>query len=187
MTSFTLGPAYVGTPGNVNDPPRPKNTSRFGSGYYITDGTGNPIYDERTDHPMLFAPYIVRSRPSVNLQLSPGQNFANRTFGVEEVRNLNRKYNYDSYVDSHLALLAPATLGNPVFRNGQLNARFATTVLNTDIDLPGAVAVEHQRLYVHTRPKWGATSRSRRESARRCRRRTRRRPAPTTTTLIART
>jgi hypothetical protein len=138
LTHFTFGPAFVGTPGNPNDPPRPDNSSRFGSGYYITDQVGNPVYDERTDHPLLYNPYMVRSRASLNLQLNPGNTLPNRTFGVEELRFLNAKYNYDKYTNSQLARLAPSTLGNAAFRSGELNARFATTVLSNDINLPGA-------------------------------------------------
>ena len=87
----------------------------------------------------------LRSRSFSDLTVAPGRVIPNRTFGVEELRALNGQFNYSLSSSSQLARLAQNTLGNPAFRynpvsptSSQLNARFATTVLSNDFDLPGS-------------------------------------------------
>jgi hypothetical protein len=99
------------------------------------------LFDERTHHPSLFNPFLVRSNPVPDLRYAPGTVFIpNRVFGVDEMRHLNVKYNYGNYADSHLARLAPSTLGNAAVLPGQLNPRWAITTQSFDIDRPGATA-----------------------------------------------
>src|SRR5262249_39580168 len=116
------GQAYIGQfqPPPII-PPQPHPNNRYGNGIFIPDPNNPdpaPMYDERSDHPSLFNPYLVRSRSWINL--NPGtaaqpRIIPNRTFGVEELRNLNAQYNYAVSSNSVLARLAPATLGNPEF------------------------------------------------------------------------
>jgi hypothetical protein len=145
FTNFTWGPPFIPIPSMPTFPGEPNPASRFGDGYYISAGAGQPpVYDERSDHPSLFNPYLVRSRAYTDATMkaaasTPGQVVPNRTFGVEELRYMNAQFNYSiPPANSHLARLAFNTLGNPAYRINQLNARFATTVLSNDIDLPGA-------------------------------------------------
>src|SRR5262249_8969781 len=152
-TSFTYGwgqwgQAYIGQvqPPDPMNPPRPHPFNRYGQGIFISDpnnADAAPLYDERSDHPSLFNPYLVRSRSWITLNrgtATPGQTriIPNRTFGVEELRNLNAQYNYAVSSNSVLARLAPATLGNAAFYGGQVNARFVTTPFSNDLDLPGS-------------------------------------------------
>jgi len=157
-TNFTYGwgqwgQAYIGqwpplTPAQI---PQPHPNNRYGQGIYIADPTNPdapPIYDERSDHPSLFNPYLVRNRTWMNKNpglpvLGQTRIIPNRVFGVEDVRNLNAQYNYAVSQNSQLVLMAKSlnamgALGNPEFFNGQLNARFVTTPFSNDIDLPGS-------------------------------------------------
>ena len=158
-TSYTWGhgvwgQAYTGVPGDPNNPPRPHDNNRYGNGYFVPHPNPTPalqpIYDERSHHPSLFNPYLVRSRSKINLNpgipgdaTNPMRVIPNRSFGVDEMRHLNTQFNYAVSRQSQLAMLAPNTLGNAAFRydaanNGiQLNARFVTTTISNDFDLPG--------------------------------------------------
>jgi hypothetical protein len=149
LTGYTWGPGYDGTPilpPALANPPRPHMQlaanqplgSLFDNGMYVVDSGGNVLYDERSNHPSLLNPYLVRTRAAVNLAPGLGSNIPNRIFGVEEMRFLNAKYNFDDYSRSQMAALAPSTLGNPAFRSQQLNSRFAVTSISHDFDLPGA-------------------------------------------------
>ena len=107
----------------------PDQNSRYDNGLYIPAAG----YDERTAHPSMYDPYWVKSRRLSN----PGS--TDRTFGVEEMRFLNEKFNYGKSDGSDLALLAPKTLGYPgAYPGGVLNPRFAITTLSSDLNQPGA-------------------------------------------------
>ena len=158
--NYTWGLPFVGQAPGMNPPFVPNPNSRFGNGIFQRDAANNVIYDERSHHPSLYNPYLLRSRAWIDLNPgTPAQPrfIPNRTFGVDEMRHLNAQFNFNSDLrglnaqlqsvlsqKSHLARLAPTTLGNPAFRtdtvNGwnQFNARFAVTTLSNDIDLPGS-------------------------------------------------
>lgn len=130
-TTLVYGPPYQGTPGNSMNPPRPDPLSYFGNGLFIPG-----VFDERTDHLSMYNPYLLSSQKQTNPANAP-----DRSFGVEELRYMNGKYNYaptEQFIGSDLAKLANSTLGNPVYPTGTLNSRFAITPLSNDIHSPGA-------------------------------------------------
>ena len=130
-TGIVWAPPYDGMPGNAGNPPRPSSTGRYGNGVYIPGA-----YDERSHHPSLFNPYLLRARGAINPNGSV--DLPNRVFGVEELRHLNSEYNYGNYQPSEVARLAPNSLGQSVIQSGRLNPRWATTVMSNDMHLPGA-------------------------------------------------
>lgn len=134
-TTLVFGPPASGTPGQANDPPRPSSSNRYQNGMYVTAQNGQPLLDERSNHPLLYNPFWVKP---VKRTSDP---YPDRAFGVEELRYLASKYNFDpaeKFTGSDLALLAKNTLANPKFDMNQLNPRFAVTPLSTDLFLPGA-------------------------------------------------
>ncbi|HEX3147989.1 MAG TPA: hypothetical protein VHR66_07880 [Gemmataceae bacterium] len=123
-TSTVFGPSFLsGPPIAYPDP-----DSRYDNGMAIP---GTP-YDERTGHPSMYNPYWMKTTK----KSTPAG--IDRTFGPEEMRFLNEKYNYGKYPNSDLAALASSTLGNSYFQNGQFNSRFGITTLSSDLNLPGA-------------------------------------------------
>ena len=132
-TNLLFGPPYHDANQlAANSQPQPHRTSRYGNGLHVPQPAPLPAYSERDNHPSMYNPYWVKSRRLT----SPGG--TDRTFGVEELRFLNEKFNYGNYSASELAARAPTTLGNPYFPGGALNSRFAVTPLSTDLNLPGA-------------------------------------------------
>jgi len=128
-TNMVFGQPYSGSLGNMADPPRPNSGSRYGNGMYVPG-----FHDERTHHLSMNNPYWLR--PYANASTG-----VDRGFGVEELRFLNEKFNYafgEQFTGSHLAALAPQTLGNPYFGSSQLNSRHAVTPISNDLNWPGA-------------------------------------------------
>ena len=130
-TGIVWAPPYDGMPGNAGNPPRPSGAGRYGNGIYIPGA-----YDERSHHPSMFNPYLLRARGAINPNGSV--DLPNRVFGVEELRHLNSEYNYGNYQPSEVARLAQNSLGQSIFQSGRLNPRWATTVMSHDMHLPGA-------------------------------------------------
>ena len=120
-------------PANLNYiPAMPNPTSRYDNGLYLVNGNGQPVYDERTNHPIMYNPFWMKPRT-----LSSPQGL-DRTFGPEEMRFLNEKFNYVNTAPSMLAKLAPNTLGQSYYPANQLNQRFGITTLSEDLNFPGA-------------------------------------------------
>ena len=94
---------------------------------------------ERTDHPLLFNPYLLSSMAS----FSSGPR--DRTFGPGEMQWLNTKLNNGdlNYGQSELGRLLPLNLGRSCTpgRNGwpasAVNPRFLMTTISNDLDRPG--------------------------------------------------
>lgn len=128
-TSMVFGPPFQNAAAPNNAQPNP--VSRYGNGLYITDAGGNLQYSERDNHPSMYDPYWVKSRRSSN----PGN--LDRTYGVEEMRFLNEKFNYVRFDASELAKRAPRSLGASNVQ-GAPNPRFLVTTLSSDLNLPGA-------------------------------------------------
>ncbi|HVK14039.1 MAG TPA: hypothetical protein VM597_35175, partial [Gemmataceae bacterium] len=132
QTNLVFGRPYVGSPaGPPPNFPRPDPESPFDNGQVVVGA-----YDERSNHPSLYNPYLLGSVGNTNTTAP-----VNRTFGVEELRYLNTKYNPTAVADlagSDLANLAPASLGKADYLVGEKNARFLATVLSSDFNKPGA-------------------------------------------------
>jgi hypothetical protein len=133
-TSILWSVPYVGqnVPPAAGNPARPNTTTANSSPY--DNGTFIPgLIDERTGHPAMFNPYLWSPKAYAGKAATPDRNF-----GFDELRLLNAKYNSGDYRDSEMARVAPYTLGNQRFAVNQLNARFATTPVSTDLWAPGA-------------------------------------------------
>ncbi len=159
-TSMVWGPPYKGNPQAMpagSDPPRPDETSRYGSGWYIQLPPSlvppgyNPYYDDRSDHPMLFNPYLVRSRQSAAIATNPNAPTLDRTYGPEEMRILNGQYNYGDLTKSAFypmqelvpnppgqPVLAPDSLMQPYYPANLPNRRWLVTTQSNDINIPGS-------------------------------------------------
>jgi hypothetical protein len=131
-TNIVFGPPYVNA--NMGVPPYPDPNSRYGNGLYIPG-----VYDERTNHPMMYNPYLQRPRSLSNLTLN-----ADRRYGVEELRILNEKFNYGDYSTSDIVKAASQPGGTSrigyagTIPGNPVNPRFAITPTSNDLNMPGA-------------------------------------------------
>lgn len=133
-TGMVFGKPYQGQAMPAGNPPHPDLESPYDSGQQVAANMSLPQgYDERTDHPSLYSPYMTPGK-GVSNKNAPND----RAFGVEELRYLNLKYNKGDFSKSDLAALAPLSLGNQNFNFGQKNARFLTTPFSADFNRPGA-------------------------------------------------
>src|SRR5262249_17538109 len=135
----------------------------YGNGFLIPlPPTANPpvppgyntYYDDRTNHPLMYNPYLIRSRSSQALAAGvPGAQTVDRTFGPEEMRILNETYNYADLttrafsamqelqvtpMPPPLQLLAGDSLMQPYYQAGNPNRRWLVTTQSNDINLPGS-------------------------------------------------